>query len=128
VRGWLIFSQSRQANFSRTISITFHWRGTDSSVRVTFTELTQAIADTALASRWWINHHPFVWQMIREGPALGALAGKSSHRRRLGYGPFSRQFVPGLGRLEDRDAVLSSFRRLSGYQRSPSGPGSGAAP
>src|SRR5205814_10495618 len=32
---WLIFSQSRQENFSRTVSITFHWRGTDSSVRVT---------------------------------------------------------------------------------------------
>ena len=33
--GWLIFSQSRQENFSRTVSITFHWRGTTSSVRVT---------------------------------------------------------------------------------------------
>src|SRR2546430_13563613 len=32
---WLIFSQSRQVNFSRTVSTTFHWRGTDSSVRVT---------------------------------------------------------------------------------------------
>jgi hypothetical protein len=32
---WLIFSQSRQENFSRTVSITFHWRGTTSSVRVT---------------------------------------------------------------------------------------------
>ena len=32
---WLIFSQSRQLNFSRTVSTTFHWRGTHSSVRVT---------------------------------------------------------------------------------------------
>src|SRR3974390_1438445 len=32
---WLIFSQSRQLNFSRTVSITFHWRGEHSSVRVT---------------------------------------------------------------------------------------------
>ncbi len=32
---WLIFSQSRQKNFSRTVSTTFYWRGTDSSVRVT---------------------------------------------------------------------------------------------
>src|ERR1700738_77327 len=32
---WLIFSQSRQLNFSRTVSTPFHSRGTDSSVRVT---------------------------------------------------------------------------------------------
>ncbi len=32
---WLIFSQSRQENFSRTVSTTFHCRGTASSVRVT---------------------------------------------------------------------------------------------
>ncbi len=32
---WLIRSQSRQVNFSRTISTTFQQRGIDSSVRVT---------------------------------------------------------------------------------------------
>ncbi len=32
---WLIFSQSRQVNFSRTVWITFHWRGITSSVSVT---------------------------------------------------------------------------------------------
>ena len=32
---WLIFSQSRQVNFSRTVSITFHRRGVVSSVCVT---------------------------------------------------------------------------------------------
>ena len=32
--GWLIFSQSRQVNFSRTCWITFHWRGITSSVSV----------------------------------------------------------------------------------------------
>ena len=31
---WLIFSQSRQVNFSRTCWITFHWRGITSSVSV----------------------------------------------------------------------------------------------
>lgn len=31
---WLIFSQSRQENFSRTVSITFHRRGTTSNVRL----------------------------------------------------------------------------------------------
>ena len=33
--GWVIFSQSRQVNFSLTCWITFHWRGMDSSVSVT---------------------------------------------------------------------------------------------
>src|SRR5258705_6143691 len=32
--GWVIFSQDRQLNFSRTVWITFHWRGTISSVSV----------------------------------------------------------------------------------------------
>ena len=31
----MIFSQDRQVNFSRTVWITFHWRGTISSVSVT---------------------------------------------------------------------------------------------
>ena len=33
--GWESFSQLRQVNFSRTVSITFHWRGITSSVSVT---------------------------------------------------------------------------------------------
>ena len=33
--GWLMPSQSRQENFSRTVWITFHCRGIDSRVRVT---------------------------------------------------------------------------------------------
>ena len=33
--GWLIFSHDRQVNFSRTVWITFHWRGMTSSVSVT---------------------------------------------------------------------------------------------
>src|SRR6266508_3823808 len=32
--GWVIFSQSRHENFSRTVWITFHCRGTTSSVSV----------------------------------------------------------------------------------------------
>src|ERR1700731_396494 len=32
--GWVIFSQDRQVNFSRTVWITFHWRGTISRVSV----------------------------------------------------------------------------------------------
>ena len=32
--GWVIVSQSRHENFSRTVWITFHWRGITSSVSV----------------------------------------------------------------------------------------------
>jgi hypothetical protein len=33
--GWVILWHDRQLNFSRTVWITFHWRGTTSSVSVT---------------------------------------------------------------------------------------------
>ena len=33
--GWVTVWQSRQLNRSRTVAITFHWRGTTSSVSVT---------------------------------------------------------------------------------------------
>ena len=33
--GCVIFSHDRQVNFSRTVWITFHWRGTTSRVSVT---------------------------------------------------------------------------------------------
>jgi hypothetical protein len=32
--GWVIFSQARHVNFSRTVWITFHCRGTTSKVSV----------------------------------------------------------------------------------------------
>src|SRR5437879_1079046 len=47
-------------------------------------ELAQAIATAAFASRRSIDHHPLARKVLWEGLALGALAGKSPHRRRLG--------------------------------------------
>ena len=82
---WLIFSQSRQENFSRTVSITFHWRGTDSSVRVTSSpSLRKPTAAAAFARRRRIDHHPLARKMVGERVALSALARKSANRRRLG--------------------------------------------
>ena len=93
---WLIFSQSRQLNFSRTVSITFHWRGTTfQRPRHVLAEFAQAIAAAAFASCRRIDHHPFARKMLGEGLALGALARKSAHRRRPGDSPFRRQFVFG---------------------------------
>src|SRR3954465_80919 len=82
---WLIFSQSRQENFSRTVSITFHWRGTDSSVRVTSSpEFAQAIAAAAFTRHRRIDHHALAGKMIGERIAFGTRARKSAHARRLG--------------------------------------------
>src|SRR3954468_18527656 len=78
---WLIFSQSRQENFSRTVSITFHWRGITSSVRVT--------SSPSLRRRLLPQHSQAVGpsittrsrgKVLGEGLALGALARKSAHR------------------------------------------------
>lgn len=52
--GWLIASQSRQATFSRTCWITFHDRGTTSSVSV-----------TSSPSR---DHHALPGQVLGERP------------------------------------------------------------
>src|SRR5688500_14779625 len=49
--GWVIRSQSRQVNFSRTVWITFHWRGTTSSVSVTSSP-SFAIRRSRSSRRW----------------------------------------------------------------------------
>ena len=48
---WLIFSQSRQVNFSRTVSITFHDLGMTSSVSVTSSPSLRRRSATARARR-----------------------------------------------------------------------------
>ena len=77
-------------------------------------ELAQAIAAAALARCRRIDHHPLAWQMFREGLALGALARKSAHRRRLGRGPFRRQLVfrgVGFQFFEGQRQLLDQPRR-----------------
>ena len=56
-------------------------------------EFAQAMAAAALATRRRIDHHPLAREMFGEGLALGALALKSAHSRRLGDGPLRRKFV-----------------------------------
>jgi hypothetical protein len=92
--GWVIFSQSRHVNFSRTVSITFHWRGCDSSVRVTSSpSLRSLFAAAAGAGRRRIDHHAFARKMVGERVAVGTLARKCTHGRGFGDGLFRRQFV-----------------------------------
>ena len=72
--GWLIFSQSRQVNFSRTCWITFHWRGITSSVSVT--------SSPSLRSRAPPQH----WQAVGPGSTTrsrGRCSGKGWRAGRL---------------------------------------------
>ena len=81
---WLIFSQSRQENFSRTVSMTFHRRGVISSVCVT--------SSPSLRRREPPQHAHAVGASITtrsrgrcSGKVLrsGASAGEAGDRRRL---------------------------------------------
>jgi hypothetical protein len=114
LRAWLIFSQSRQLNFSRTVSTTYHWRGTDSSVRVRSSpslrkrlppQRSHAVGD----------HHALAGKMIGDRIAFAARAGKSAHRCRPGDGSYGRKLVflrdvfqAQLGRLVPREGGLVS--------------------
>ena len=56
-------------------------------------ELAQPVAAAARARRRRLDHHAFAGKMVGERIALGTLARKSAHVRRLGDGLFRRQFV-----------------------------------
>ena len=98
---WLIFSQSRQVNFSRTVSITFHWRGShlQRSGHV-LAEFAQTVSATAFASRRRIDHHALAGKVVGECVALGTLARERGARGRFGDGRFRRKFVFGRVRLQ----------------------------
>jgi len=69
-------------NFSRTVSTTFHWRGTDSSVRVTSSP-TCASDCGSIHTPLRIDHQR-CGEMIGERIAFGARARKSANSRRPG--------------------------------------------
>src|SRR6202035_2032426 len=74
---WLILSQSRQVNFSRTCCTTFHCRGTTSNVSVT--------SSPSLASLLEPQHaHRRARQMGQKRPARGSPAREGANRHRVG--------------------------------------------
>ena len=95
---WLIVSQSRQVNFSRTCWITFHWRGITSSVSVTSSpSLRQPRAAAAEAGGRPGHDHPLARQMLGNGWRAGRLRVNAATVVVL-RGPgaaFGRQFVLG---------------------------------
>src|SRR5881227_2638023 len=90
---WLIFSQSRQENFSRTVSITLLTRHRFQRSGYVFAELAQATAAAAFARRRRIDHNPLARKVVWERVALSALARKSDNLRRFGDCLLRRQFV-----------------------------------
>ena len=93
---WLIFSQSRQVNFSRTVSITFHWRGGRfQGLGHVFAQLAQAVSATAVARGRRLNDHPLARKVFRKGIPFGALAFEPRHRGDLGDGDLGGQLIFG---------------------------------
>ncbi len=81
--GWVIASQARQENFSRTCWITFHWRGTTSNVSVTSSpELAQHPATARAGGRRGIDD-AIARQMIRQRTARRLLAFEPAHLDRI---------------------------------------------
>ena len=77
--GWVIFSQLRQVNFSRTVCTTFHCRGTTSSVSVTSSPSLAELAAAARAGGGRRDHHAFAWQVLGKRCPHRLLAGEAAH-------------------------------------------------
>lgn len=83
-------------------------------LRRVLAELAKTSAAAALASRRPIDHHPLPGKVFGEGLALGALAHKSAHSRRLGHGTFRRKLVV-LGGVDFQ--LFERQRQLFGQPR-----------
>ena len=81
--GLVIFSHDRQVNFSRTVWITFHCRGTTSSVSVMVSP-SLASCRRSTGRRSGRDHHPLARQMRRKRRAHRLSAGERAHRRARG--------------------------------------------
>ena len=70
--GWVIVSQARQENFSRTCWMTFHCRGITSSVSVMSSPILRKVPPQHGQADGARIDDPFAWQMV--GQAAGAPA------------------------------------------------------
>ena len=79
--GWVIFSHDRQVNFSRTVWITFHCRGTTSRVSVMVSPSLASLPPQQGQAVRPGDHHPLARQMRRKRPANRLSAGKRAYSR-----------------------------------------------
>ena len=77
--GWLIASQARHENFSRTCWITFYWRGMSSNVSVTSSPILRKAA-AARACQGCRIDNPFARQMLGQGTACRPAPFERRHR------------------------------------------------
>ena len=100
--GWVTVWQSRQLNRSRTVAITFHWRGTTSSVSVTSSPSLESRPPPRAKGRRLGRRSPPALAAGARGraDARGAPAGEGLDRRGLGGRHLSLQLVEGGGRFQ----------------------------
>ena len=98
--GWVIFSHDRQVNFSRTVWITFHCRGTTSSVSVMSSPSLTSLPPQHGAGRRRRHDHPLARQMSRQRCPHRLLAGEAAHRSGLGLGRLGSDLVFRGARLQ----------------------------
>src|SRR5262249_33841319 len=100
---WLIFSQSRQVNFSRTICTTFHCRGTTSSRSVTSSPSLASLCEPQQAQ---------AWPSTREGANLRGLAARGLLGRNLVLGRRPFELLELKLHLVDEPRLSHFFRRV----------------
>jgi hypothetical protein len=103
---WLILSQFRHVNFSRTVSITFHWRG--SHPRPT----CEPVPATAVTIIRRIDHHPFARKVFGKGILFRLIAPELRHCCGFGDGDFRGQFIFRGGRLQILELELHLIDEL----------------
>ena len=98
---WLIFSQSRQVNFSRTCWITFHCRGITSSVSVMSSPSFASRVPPQQAQEVGTEHdHPLPRQMLGKRLARGTRAAEGRDMARLGRGLLGGELILARRALE----------------------------
>src|SRR5271167_480390 len=117
--GWVIFSQLRQVNFSRTVCTTFHCRGTTSSVSVTSSpSLASLPPQHGQAAGAGITTRSR--QVLGKGCPHRLLAGEAGHHGRILTGPgLSGEFVFGGTRLQLLELQFELIEELAALGRWP---------
>jgi hypothetical protein len=81
--GWVMVSQDRRVNFSRTVCTTCHCRGMDSRLSVIVSPQLGELAPTARTRTRRGNNHPFARQMLGQWRAHRFAPGEGLHHHAI---------------------------------------------
>src|SRR5262245_6575402 len=117
--GWLIFSHDRQVNFSRTVWITFHWRGTTSSVSVMSSPSFASLPPQHGHSEGADTTNALARQMRRQGGTHRPAPHEAAHdcAARLLGSRFGSVFILRRARLEILELQLQLIEKLRALGR-----------